>query len=253
LKVIHIRNSSSDYQKIAAQITSWLQDYLTQSGCSGFVVAISGGIDSSVTAVLCRRVTKATLGLILPCGDTPPDAAQDAQLLANQFDIEYRTYDLTPAYESLLQSLGLTPETPMTIPLANIKARLRMVTLYYEANQFNRLVVGTGNRTELMLGFFTKYGDGGADLLPLGALLKREVRGLAKHLRIPEQICTKTPSPGLWPGQTDEGELGASYDQLDALISGDTPKGLTSAQIKHFRQRIDANEHKRKLPPICPQ
>jgi len=246
-------NTTLNYQKIEDATTKWLQNYLDQSGCTGFVVAISGGIDSSVTVVLCRRVTDATLGLILPCGHTPKDAAQDAQILAEQFDIEYQTYDLTAAYESLLLSFGLTLGTPVTIPMANIKARLRMVTLYYEANQRNRLVVGTGNRTELVLGFFTKYGDGGVDLLPLGNLLKREVCGLARHLGIPEHICSKIPSPGLWPGQTDEGELGASYDQLDDLILGKTPKDLTQEQLNHFRQRMSVNEHKRRLPPICIQ
>jgi NAD+ synthase len=240
-----------DYEQIEATITNWLQDYLENSGCTGFVVAISGGIDSSVAAVLCRKVSKATLGLILPCSQTPDDAAQDAQLLAEQFDIEYRTYDLTSTYDSLLITLGLTPETPVTIPLANIKARLRMIALYYEANHRNRLVVGTGNRTELMLGFFTKFGDGGIDLLPLGDLLKHEVQGLGTHLGIPEHICIKTPSPGLWPGQTDEGELGASYAQLDDLVSGKIPQGLTKEQIEHFQQRIACNAHKRTLPPIC--
>ncbi|MFX1566340.1 MAG: NAD(+) synthase [Promethearchaeota archaeon] len=240
-----------DYEKIKSTITNWLQDYLEKSGCTGFIVAISGGIDSSVAAVLCRKVTNATLGLILPCSQTPDDAAHDAQLLAEQFDIEYLTYDLTPTYDSLLMTFGLTPDTPVTIPLANIKARLRMIALYYEANHRNRLVVGTGNRTELMFGFFTKYGDGGADLLPLGDLLKHEVQGLGAFLGIPEHICVKTPSPGLWPGQTDEGELGASYDQLDDLVSEKIPQGLTKEQIKHFQQRIANNAHKRALPPIC--
>ncbi|MFX1581160.1 MAG: NAD+ synthase [Promethearchaeota archaeon] len=242
---------ATDYQKIETTITHWLKEYLEKSGCTGFVIAISGGIDSSVAAVLCRKVTDATLGLILPCSHTPEDAAQDAQALAEQFDIEHRTYDLTPIYDSLLIALGLTPETTVTIPLANIKARLRMITLYYVANHRNRLVVGTGNRTELILGFFTKYGDGGTDLLPLGDLLKHEVQGLGAHLGIPEHICTKTPSPGLWPGQTDEGELGASYTQLDDLVSGKIPQGLTKAQIEHFQQRIANNAHKRALPPVC--
>jgi NAD+ synthase len=244
-------NSTPDYQEIEETIIAWLQNYLEESGSTGFVVAISGGLDSSVTAVLCRQVTEATQGLILPCGHTPQDAARDAQILAEQFAIDYHTYDLTPSFESVVLALGLSPETPITIPLANIKARLRMVALYYEANQQNRLVVGTGNRTELALGFFTKYGDGGVDLLPLGALLKREVLDLGRHLCLPEKILTKTPSPGLWPGQTDEGELGASYEQLDDLVAGKTPKGLTQEQITHFQQRITANEHKSKLPPIC--
>ncbi|MFX1492282.1 MAG: NAD(+) synthase, partial [Promethearchaeota archaeon] len=111
---------------------------------------------------------------------------------------------------------------------------------------------GTGNRTELMLGFFTKYGDAGVDILPLGNLLKREVRGLATHLGIPKNIIAKTPSPGLWPGQTDEGELGASYEQLDDLIAGNQPKGLTPKEIKQFNKRIAVNAHKRNSPPICP-
>ncbi|MFX1318239.1 MAG: NAD(+) synthase [Promethearchaeota archaeon] len=245
--------SKPNFAKIEKRILKWLQEHLEQSGCTGFVVAISGGVDSSVTAVLCRRVSDATLGLILPCGHTPEDAAPDAQAIAEQFNIDHETYDLTATYNSLLLALGLSTETPTTIPLANIKARLRMVALYYEANQRNRLVVGTGNRTELALGFFTKYGDGAVDLLPLGALLKREVQGLGAHLGLPEKILTKIPTPGLWPGQTDEGELGASYERLDDLVAGKTPKGLTEVQITHFKKRITDNEHKRNLPPICPQ
>ena len=246
-------DSKPDFAKIEKRTTNWLQKYLEQSACTGFVIGISGGLDSSVTAILCRRVSDDTLGLILPCGHTPKDAAPDAQALAEQFNIDYQTYDLTAAYNSLLLALGLSPETPTTIPLANIKARLRMVTLYYEANQHNRFVVGTGNRTEIALGFFTKYGDGAVDLLPLGALLKREVKGLGAHLGLPEKILNKIPTPGLWPGQTDEGELGASYEQLDDLVAGKTPKGLTEAQIAHFNERIINNEHKRTLPSICPQ
>ncbi len=243
---------SRNYAKIEQKITTWLRQYLAQSGCTGFVIGMSGGIDSSVVAVLCRRVTDATLGLILPCGHTPSDAAPDAKNLAKQFNIPYRTYDLTPAYEAFLSLIGIPTNTAVTIPLANIKARLRMVAWYYEANILKRLVVGAGNRTEILLGFFTKYGDAGVDLLPIGNLLKRDVRGLAAHLDIPEKILLKTPSPGLWPGQTDEGELGATYDQLDDLITGKIPPGLTKDKIKQLQQRITDNEHKRLLIPICP-
>ncbi|MHA2315545.1 MAG: NAD+ synthase [Candidatus Hermodarchaeia archaeon] len=246
-------NSPHDYSEITKKITQWLDQYLKESGCTGYIVGLSGGIDSSVTAILCRQVTDATLGLILPCGYSSPDDIKDAQELAKQFGIEFRTYNLTPVYESLLPSLGLQADSPITIPLANIKARLRMITLYYESNRMNRLVIGTSNRTELALGFFTKYGDGGVDLLPLGGLLKREIRGLAAYLGIPEKIISKTPSPGLWPGQTDEGELGASYDQLDDLVSGKIPQGLTKEEIKRFQKRIADNEHKRQLPPIGPR
>ena len=246
-------NPKINYPKIKEKITKWLKQQLEKSKCTGYVIGISGGIDSSVASVLCRRVTDATLGLILPCGFSSQEDIDDAKALAENFDIEYRIYDLTPVYEIFLTSLGLQANTPITIPLANIKARLRMVALYYESNRLNRLVAGTGNRTELALGFFTKYGDGGVDLLPLGSLLKREIRGLADYLGIPEKIISKTPSPGLWPGQTDEGELGASYDQLDALISGETPPGLTKEEIKKFQTRIADNKHKRQLPPVGPR
>ena len=245
-------STSIDYAAIEKKITSWLRQYLQKSGCTGFVVGLSGGVDSSVTTVLCRKVTDATLGLIMPCGHTPPDAAPDAEKVATKFKIEYCSYDLTPAYNSFLSILQLPPDTPVNIPLANIKARLRMITLYYEANRLHRLIVGTGNRTELVLGFFTKYGDAGVDILPLGNLLKREVRGLAARLGIPQDIIAKTPSSGLWPGQTDEGELGASYEQLDDLIAGNSPQGLTPEQIHQFNKRIAVNAHKRNPPPICP-
>ena len=243
--------STRDYAKVEKKITNWLQKYLSKSGCKGFVVALSGGIDSCVTAVLCRRVTEATLALILPCGPMLAEDVEDATNLVTTFDIEHRTYDLTPVFDAMRSTLQADQDAPITIPLANIKARLRMVTLYYEANRLNRLVVGTGNRTELALGFFTKYGDGGVDLLPLGNLLKRDVRALGVHLGLPHSIITKTPSPGLWPGQTDEGELGASYDQLDTLVQGRTSHGLTKPEVDQFKARISKNLHKRKLPPIC--
>jgi NAD+ synthase len=243
---------SRDYAEVAEVIERWLRDYLKRSGCKGFVLGLSGGLDSSVVGALCRRVSAATIGLLLPCGHRPADAVADALLVAKQFRIDTVTYDLTPVYAALLQAFNLSASAPVTLPLANLKARLRMITLYYEANKRQALVVGTGDRTELVLGFFTKYGDGGVDLLPIGSLLKGEVRELAGHLGIPKHIIAKPPSPELWPGQTAEGELGASYDQLDALVAGATPKGLSSAQIGQLRKRIAINEHKLKLPPVCP-
>ncbi len=238
--------------RVTQTIEQWLSDYLDQSGCRGFVLGLSGGLDSSVAAALCRRVTSATMGLLLPCGDTPSDAVDDALLLAEKFDIETATYDLTLAYEAFLAALDVSDKDANPIILGNVKARLRMVTLYFIANLQQRLVVGTGNRTELALGYFTKFGDGGADLLPLGGLLKREVRDLAEFHRIPDQIVEKAPTAGLYPGQTDEGELGATYDQLDALVSGVQPEGLSPAKIEQLQQRILDNKHKTKLPPICP-
>ena len=240
-----------NYEEVERRIVEWLRGYLERSRRGGFVVGLSGGVDSSVTAVLCRRVTPATLGLLLPCGDTQPDALADAQAVASQFDIETATYDLTPVYQSLLCMLG-AQDDPRNLAVANLKPRLRMITLYYEANRLHRLVAGTGNRTELALGYFTKYGDAGVDILPLGSLLKREVRGLARQLGIPRRIIEKPPTAGLWPGQTDEGELGATYDQLDDLVAGATPKGLSPTQIERLRRLMRESAHKRQTPPICP-
>lgn len=237
---------------VAQKIQNWLSTYLKQSQSTGFVIGISGGLDSSVTAVLCRKVTPNTLGLILPCGFTPKDSIKDAQLIAKQFDIKTKIYDLTPAFNAFCTLLGVSQQEPVDIPLANIKARLRMVAWYFEANRLRRLVAGSGNRTEIAVGFFTKYGDAGVDILPIGGLLKHEVRNLGHYLKIPLQIINKIPSPGLWPGQTDEGELGASYDQLDDLVAGKTPKGLSEEQIAQIHQRITSTEHKRKILPICP-
>ncbi len=240
-----------DYNQIKSTIINWLQAKLTQSKCHGFVVGLSGGVDSSVTAVLCRKVTSQTLGLLLPCGYTPSHAIQDATLLAKSFEIETKTYDLTDTFEAIQKILNAYETKSVSIPLANVKARLRMIAWYFESNRLNRLVVGAGNRTEIALGYFTKYGDAGVDLLPLGALLKREVRELAKSLGIPDKIISKPPTPGLWPGQTDEGELGATYDQLDAFLADEKPKGLSEKQLSALRQRIQLTEHKRQMPPIC--
>jgi NAD+ synthase len=242
----------NDYASISQKIESWLQDYLKKSGSSGFIIGMSGGVDSSVVAVLCKRVTDATLGLILPCGYFSPEDISDAQDVAKKFKIKTITHDLTPAYNALLDVYGVRQTDNVDIPLANLKARLRMLTLYYESNKRKRIVVGTGNRTELAFGYFTKYGDAGVDILPLGNLLKYEVRKLAQHLKIPKRIITKSPSAGLWPGQTDEEELGATYDQLDEVVVGETPQGLSSEHISKLRQKIADSEHKRKLPPICP-
>jgi len=155
---------------------------------------------------------------------------------------------LDPVFDAVkkaLPSAGFDAETEK-LAQANLKPRLRMLTLYYLANRLGYLVVGSGNRSELEVGYFTKYGDGGVDILPLGNLLKSEVWELARYLGIPEEIISKPPSAGLWPGQTDEGELGISYEELDRYLMS----GEASAEVK---QRIEAlsrsSSHKRCPPP----
>ncbi|MBU4201704.1 MAG: NAD(+) synthase [Candidatus Altiarchaeales archaeon] len=228
-------------EKVAIRIVEWIREEVAKAGAKGLVVGISGGLDSSVTAVLCKRAfPDKTLGLIVPCDNDPVDV-EHASLLAEKFKIETKTIDLTNTFKEMLKELG---EDDVGIPSANLKPRLRMAALYYLANKLNYLVVGTGNKTERTIGYFTKYGDGGVDILPLGDLLKRDVIELAKYLGIPAKIIGKAPSAGMWEGQTDEKEIGLSYDEMDEAISG-------KKENDKIKKMIEESEHKRKPIPIC--
>lgn len=167
----------------------------------------------------------------MPCDSSPQDS-EDARIVAEEFGIQTRKYDLAAAHTTLLRIPGTSTNHKAIhkIASANIKPRLRMIVLYYVANTLDYLVVGASNLTELALGYFAKYGDGGVDILALGSLLKRDVRKIAEILGIPKRIIYKPPSAGLWPGQTDEKELGASYEILDRVVANedvsDVGKGL---------------------------
>lgn len=246
-------------------IVAWMQERLAHSGARGFVVGLSGGLDSAVVARLCQLAAPAgLLTLVLPCHGSPNDEA-DAMLVASTFGMPVRRIDLAPAFDRLGADLrralagpadgGGTPSgdgAGAHLPSANLKARLRMASLYYAANSLGYLVAGTGNRSELMLGYFTKYGDGGSDLLPLGGLLKEEVRTLARELGVPEGIIEKAPSAGLWEGQTDEQEMGFRYVDLERYVMGG-PDAVAPALALRIERLIRASEHKRALPPIPPE
>ncbi|GAB6098726.1 NAD(+) synthase [Halanaerocella petrolearia] len=235
---------TKDYQVITDKLIEWIKGKITNASCKGVVVGLSGGIDSSVTAVLSKRAfPDNTLGLIMPCDSNPQDA-KDARLVAEKFDIDYKELDLTPTFNTLLETIQGTEDR---LAISNIKPRLRMTTLYYYAKLRNSLVVGTDNRSELRLGYFTKYGDGGIDLAPLGNLVKTEVREISKVLEIPDKIITKAPSAGLWKDQTDEEELGVSYQKIDKYIL----TGEASKEVKDLVDRLEEeNQHKLQLPPI---
>jgi NAD+ synthase len=185
----------------------------------------------------------------MPCYSSQQDV-KHAQAVADKFSIPVRTAVLDAAFDTLLKVLpnDKAESDVSRVAKANIKARLRMLTLYYFANQLKYMVVGAGNRDELSVGYFTKYGDGGVDIQPLGNLTKGQVKELAKFLGIPQPIINKPPSAGLWEGQTDEGELGLSYDELDRyLVTGEA-----SAEVKKkIESMIAASEHKRQLPPVA--
>lgn len=231
-------------------LVGWLKRQLEASGLKGFVVGLSGGIDSAVVAVLCKKACpENTLGVIMPCYSNEKDT-RDAESVARLFGIAHTTVVLDQVWRSfaeLLTGRSFAELDLRELALANLKPRLRMATLYFYANQRRALVVGTGNRSELAIGYFTKYGDGGADLLPIGNLLKRQVREVAAYLGIPEAIINRPPSAGLWEGQNDERELGFSYEELDHYL-------CTGEAAPHVKAKIEAlarqNEHKLRLPPI---
>jgi NAD+ synthase len=234
----------------AERIAAWLGDYATQAGARGYVVGLSGGIDSATTAVLCMRaVGEHVMAVLMPCHSLPKDG-ELAHLVADAFDIRTLTVDLGPAYDVLVAAL---PPEVSEIAKANIKPRLRMTTLYALAQTLGYLVAGTGNKSELAIGYFTKYGDGGVDVEPLGDLYKHQVRQLAEELGIPTPIIDRPPSAGLWDGQTDEGEIGLTYNELDAALAaiqvGDA--GLPEHALRDRVQRmIDTTHHKRAMPPV---
>lgn len=237
-------------QELADRLVLWIRNQVTSCGCRGTVVGMSGGIDSSVLAVLCRRAfPKNVLGLIMPCHSIPEDE-EHARSVASQFAIPTKRIVLDSVFDNILRMLGDEQPDPALGRLAeaNMKARLRMLTLYYHANKLSYMVAGSGNKAELTVGYFTKYGDGGVDILPLGNLVKQQVRELARFLGIPQPIIDKPPSAGLWRGQTDEGEMGITYEQLDRYLLDGMVPGEIKKKIEHMAA---ISEHKRQLPPVA--
>ena len=238
-----------DAELMAKKLSDWIKDKVLAAGCKGAVLGMSGGLDSSVVAALSiRAFPKNTLGLIMPCHSSEKDK-EHAGMVAEKFSIPVKTVALDEIYDDFLKVLpGFKPDRSLTqLARANLKARLRMITLYYTANQLKYLVVGSGNRSELTVGYFTKHGDSGVDILPLGNLVKKEVRELARFLEIPAEIIAKAPSAGLWAGQTDESEMGFTYEALDEyILTGNAPDELK----KRIERMRAASTHKCATPPI---
>jgi NAD+ synthase len=234
--------------KLAEQISAWLKAKVGAAGARGCVLGLSGGIDSAVVALLCQKAfPDDTLTLLLPCHSLETDT-DSARQFAERFKLKHIGVNLSPAFDALYLALtGEKYQGQTDLPVCNLKPRLRMTALYYHAHKLNYLVVGTGNKSELEMGYFTKYGDGGVDLLPLGNLLKTEVRSLAKELGVPQEYIEKAPSAGLWAGQTDEGEMGITYEELDNILAGKKGDQQKTALVS---QRQKASAHKRQLPEI---
>ncbi|MCY0852038.1 NAD+ synthase [Thermoplasma acidophilum] len=212
------------------------------------VIGISGGIDSSVTlALLTRSIPKERIiPVFMPDRNTQQADYDDVQKLTQKLGLTYREVRIDPMVDSFVSTLAATDRAA----IGNIKSRTRMIILYYFANTNGGMVVGTTNRTELLLGYFTKYGDGGCDVEPIEHLYKRDVYELAKILDIPESIMKKKPTAGLWAGQTDEDEIGMSYAQMDEILSDVFDKGTYNdkPEYKKIMEMHSLSDHKRNLP-----
>ena len=252
-------------EKVADHIISWLKDYADNANVKGFVVGVSGGIDSAVTSTLCAKT-----GLRVICAEMPihqakshvSRAQEHIEKLKKRFsNVESVRIDLTPVFEEFKTEVSLdgNPNT-VEMALANTRARLRMTTLYYHAGLLGLLVAGTGNKVEdFGVGFYTKYGDGGVDLSPIADLLKSEVYQLGEHLKVPESIMKAAPSDGLFgDARSDEDQIGANYDELEWAMEMDA-KGMQVEDFKNREQAVfkiykrynTANRHKMIPIPVC--
>ncbi len=249
-------------EETVERIKRFLATHVARIGTRFLIVGMSGGLDSSVTAALCSQAVggKKTLGFCLPEAETRKEKnIEDAHQVAKQFRIKLRVIDVTKLTETASNTVvQLKRET--RIASGNMKARLRAMILYYFANVNGGLVVGTGDKSEIALGYFTKYGDGACDVQPLADLYKTSVRQLAEHLDLPKRVSSKPSSPELWPGQSAEGELGLGYDKLDRILWGlerwMSPQeiavelGMSMKTVERVKSRWLASEHKRR-PPLA--
>lgn len=250
-------------EKVIEYIVNWLNDYCLRSGMNGFVVGISGGIDSAVTSILCAKTGKPVIALNMPIRQDPSQfslaAAHIDCLKAGFANVESHTVDLTAAFETLEATFPAGIQDGLT--MANTRSRLRMLALYGFAGHHCMLVAGTGNKVEdFGVGFFTKYGDGGVDLCPIADLMKSEVYAIGRHLGVIDGILRARPTDGLWgDNRTDEEQIGASYDELEWAMhfeeadhgdeSGLSPRRQTVLGI--FRAHHQANRHKMEPLPVA--
>jgi len=249
-----------DLPLVETRIKRFIKDYVEKCGAKGVVLGVSGGLDSSTTAALASLSlgSHKVLGIAMPEEETyNATDIQDAKLLAEKFGFDLQIVDISSTVKACFRSLPIYDATDK-LSKGNVKARIRMVYLYYYANKLNRLVCGSSDKSETMMGYFTKWGDGAADISPIMDLYKTQVRQLALHIGVPAEIVAKPPSPGLWPNQLAEEELGIKYEILDLILLGlehfMKPKeiakqlNLSIKLVEGVKRRWLATEHKRRLP-----
>ncbi len=254
------RITGIDYARVSKTIEGFIRAQVGQARKDGVVLGLSGGVDSAVTAVLAVRCfPKNSLAMILPDSEVSPrEETEGAIRLADSLDLDYKLLDINPAVGKLVSMLE--PDQRST---GNLRARIRAGILYYYANLRGYLVLGSGDKSELLIGYFTKYGDGASDAMPIASLYKTQVRRLAQHLGIPQEIVTKRSSPNLWPGHDAEAEIGLTYEEVDSILHCQVDMGLSAEEtgretgiamekIKRVCRMNQSSRHKREPVPRAP-
>lgn len=258
--MIDLQFSEAELDAVHDRITTFIADTVADAGADGAVLGLSGGVDSTLTAYLAVDAlgTENLRGLILPGTVSSEANMSDAERVVRDLEISYDVIEINPIVESFVSALPEVEDDQVAI--GNTRARTRAVLNYLLANHENRIVLGTGNRAEAAVGYYTKYGDGAVDCHPIGNLYKQQVRQLARHVGVPEDLAAKTPTAELWEDQTDEGELGIDYDTLDGILAlcvdGPLPAAATSrvvgceeAVVREVVLLYEQSAHKRAVPP----
>lgn len=259
------KKSSIEVEKVSTYIIDWLKNYAQKANVNGFIVGISGGIDSAITSTLCAQTGLKTICIEMPIHQDIKQVnrgKQHIEQLKNRFsNVSHLITDLTKVFETFKAEVPISEnKTKYDLSLANTRARLRMTTLYYHAGINGLLVVGTGNKVEdFGVGFYTKYGDGGVDLSPIADLMKSDVYALAEYLNVPDSIQKATPTDGLFgDSRTDEEQLGASYDELEwAMREAESNKDIDAFSEREkevysiYKRLNSANQHKMLPIPVC--
>ena len=265
---LDLRLSEAELDATRERIVGFVADQVAAAGTEGAVVGLSGGIDSTTVAYAAVEALGAdrVRGLVMPSEANTEGSMSDAERVAEDLGIEYGVIDVQPIVDAILEAYPAPireriDEEPYRTTAGNVRVRTRAVLSYVAANAENRLVLGTGNRSEALTGYYTKYGDQAVDCNPIGPLYKQQVRQLADALGVPADLVAKTPSAEMWAGQTDEGELGIDYDRLDAVLAlhVDGPlstaatvralDGVTEADVERIDELHERSAHKRSMPP----